>query len=126
MKKICKLILAALALSLVVLYWTVPRKAVNGEYILNRVEKNGHDITEQLSDESLTQIKELAENAESTRWKNPLGAYPIYEDSVAIYGFDDDGRCIFTLAGCADKYGVEDRMIRDGKALWKAVLELLP
>lgn len=126
MKKVQKIILAALALILVVLYLAVPRKAVKGEYQLNRVEKNGQDITEQLPDETLTQIKELVENAESTRWKNPIGSYPIYEDSVVIYGFDDQGRCIFTLAGRADKCGVEDCMIRDGEKLWKAVLEILP
>jgi len=126
MKKAYKFAVAALAVCLVIFHFAVPQKAVKGEYRLHRVEKNSQDITGQLSEETLMQIKELVENAESTRWKNPLGAVPAYKDTVILLGMDDRGPCNLVLAGSSGQYGVENHIIKDGEALWKAVLKILP
>lgn len=58
--------------------------------------------------------------------ENPIGGFRIVEDTVSIIGLDDDGLCIFTLVGADNRYDVRERNVKDGEALWKAVLEILP
>jgi len=126
MKKSYKIIFAALAVLLVVFHFAVPRKAVRGEYRIHAVEKNSHFITEKLTTEDIDRIESLVEAASCTRWKNPIGSFPAYDDTVCLLGIDDRGPCTIVLAGSSGEYGVDDHIIRDGEALWKAVLEILP
>ena len=125
-KKVHKIILAALAVCLVVFHFAVPRKAVKGEYRIHSVDKGSFNITEQLTDEQIDRLETLLEGTTCTRWKNPIGSFRIAEDTVTIIGMDDDGLCIFTLVGADDRYDVRERTVKDGEALWKAVLEILP
>ena len=126
MKKSYKIIFAALAVLLVVFHFAVPRKAVRGEYRIHGVEKGSFKITEQLTDEQIDRLETLLEGTTCTRWKNPIGSFRIVEDTVSIIGMDDDGLCIFTLVGMDNRYDVRERNVKDGEALWKAVLEILP
>lgn len=126
MKKVHKITLAALALILIALYFAVPRKAVKGEYRIHGVEKGSFNITEQLTDEQIDQLETLLEGTTCTRWKNPIGSFRVVEDTVSIIGMDDAGQCIFTLVGADDRYDVRERNVKDGEALWKAVLDILP
>ena len=126
MKKSYKIIFAALAVVLIVFYFVVPRKAVKGEYRIHSVEKGSFNITEQLTDEQIDRLETLLEGTTCTRWKNPIGSFHIVEDTVSIIGMDDDGLCIFTLVGADNRYDVRERNVKDGEALWKAVLEILP
>ena len=126
MKKVHKITLAALALILIALYFAVPRKAVKGEYRIHGVEKGSFNITEQLTDEQIDQLETLLEGTTCTRWKNPLGAVPAFKDTVTLLGMDDRGPCTIVLAGNSGQYGAENHIIKDGEALWKAVLDILP
>ena len=126
MKKSRKIILAVLAVLLVVFHFTVPRKAVRGEYRIHFVDKNSQNITEELTAADIDRIESLVEAASCTRWKNPIGSFPAYDDTVILLGIDDRGPCNIVLAGSSGEYGVDDHIIRDGEALWKAVLEILP
>jgi len=126
MKKVHKIILAALAVCLVVFHFTVPRKAVVETYRIHAVEKNGQLITEKLTEADIDRIEMLVKDASCTRWKNPLGAVPAHKNTVILLSMDDHGPCNVVLAGSSGQYGVENHIIKDGEALWKAVLEILP
>lgn len=126
MKNSLKIVLAALVVCLVVFHFAVPRKVVKGEYRIHAVEKNAQFITEQLSESDMDRIEALVEGASCTRWKNPLGALPAYNDTVSLLGMDDRGPCTIVLAGSSGQYGVDDHIVKDGETLWKAVLEILP
>ena len=126
MKKVYKIAIAALAVVLIMFHFAVPRKAVKGEYRIHSVEKGSFNITEQLTDEQIDQLETLLEGTTCTRWKNPIGSFRIVEDTVTIIGRDDAGQCIFTLVGADDRYDVRERNVKDGEAIWKAVLDILP
>ena len=126
MKKSHKIILAALAVLLVVFHFAVPRKAVKGEYRLHSVEKNAQDITGELTEADIDRIEALVGAASCTRWKNPIGSFPAYDDTVVLLGMDDRGLCVVTLAGSVDKYDVRQHILKDGEELWLELLELLP
>ena len=126
MKKSHKIIFAVLAVCLVVFHFTVPQKAVKGEYRIHAVEKNSQFITERLTEADIDQIEILVKAASRTRWKNPLGAIPAYKDTVILLGMDDRGPCTVVLAGSSDQYSVDDHIIKDGEVLWKAILDILP
>ena len=126
MKRSLKTILAALAVLLVVFHFTVPRKAVRGEYHIHAVEKNSHFITEKLTAEDIDRIESLVEAASCTRWKNPPGPFPTYQDTVILLGMDARGPCNIILAGSSGQYVVDDHILKDGETLWKSMLDILP
>ena len=126
MKTSHKVILAALAVCFVVFHFTVPQKAVKGEYRIHAVEKNSQMITEKLTETDIDHIETLIKAASRTRWKNPLGPVPAYKDTVILLGMDDRGPCTVVLAGSSGKFVMDDHILKDGEELWKAILDTLP
>lgn len=121
-------ILTALVLACLFL---VPQRAMEGNTELYAVEWNGTDVTETLSPDQRDDLEALALNARCARWQNPMGAFSLREDTVALSLISDtmDGPCHFYLVGSMDRFAVtrngKDYDLWDGEAILNAVLDVL-
>lgn len=103
-------------------YLLVPKTAVEADWQVCFVERDGKNITDQLSAGQLADLERLAREVKCTRWKNPAGAVPLRADTIELGGLDGSW---FILAGSADRYVYDDFALRDGGAFLNAVLDVI-
>jgi len=125
MKK--KTIYVLLAIIVVILMWTffVPKSAVTSDFSLDRVERNGLDITDELSEAALKELEQVLLTASCNRWKNPIGAFPLRDDTIELTGMDSKGRIHFYLVGSTDRYAVNEYNLRNGRQLLESVFTII-
>lgn len=134
MKKRLALLAGLAAAALLAFHFLVPQQAVGKNAALYGVERNGIDITEKLSQEQLNGLEALAADAQCARWRNPMGAYPLRQDTVVLELWGESaGRkypCRLYLVGGMDCYRAswrsgEDYSLRKGEDLLTQALEII-
>lgn len=131
MKKKIWAVLGVVLAAFLAFYFLVPQRAVRENMELYNVERNGVGIMEKLSQEQLDALEALALHAECARWRNPKGAYPLREDTIAL-GLLGEGAPPYYLylAGSVDRYWVsrtdgKDYDLREGGALLAEALHII-
>ena len=112
-------------LCVIAAHFILPQRAVKGEFHIQWVSENGIDLTERLDGAEVTAMEELMESALCTRWRNPLGGYPVRKGTIVVAGTDDDGLCVATLVGSTGQYVVDDYNFQNGEALWTEIMALV-
>ncbi len=122
MKKKGALAAVGLAILLLAFHLLIPKPAVEADWQLCFVERNGTAITDQLSEAQLEVLERLAREAKCTRWRNPIGAFPLRKDTIELGGLDGSW---FVLAGSAERYAYDGYALRDGGVLLSAMLDVI-
>ena len=125
MKKKHLILIGVACLVLLVIQFTVPQKAVESDYRIFWVEVYGRNVFDELDDSALEQLTTALKETKCTRWKNPMGPFPVRKDTVVVSGMDSQGPKHFYLVGSKDRYAVNDYILRNGEQLLQAVMELL-
>ena len=116
------LLCAAAVAALAGYFFLLPGPAVGEGFQLLVVRQDGRDLTASLRSEQLADLEAAVREASRSRWKNPIGAYPLEADTVMILG--DGGESVI-LVGSQGRFTADDYPIRDGEALLAEVQSIL-
>ena len=124
MKRKWKILLAwvVVVAALAGFFFLLPAPAVGEDFQLLEVQQDGRDLTESLRPEQMVALEAAVREASRSRWKNPIGAYPLEADTVMILG--DGGESVI-LVGSQGRFTADDYPIRDGEALLAEVQSIL-
>lgn len=123
--------IAAACLAVLLTFWLLtPQRAVREDFSLLRVERCGVDITERLSAEQLASLEKLVKSTQCARWRNPMGAFFLRDDTVVLNGMDRKNPSIHIyLVGSMDRYVIQrwERSygLRNGDVLLETALEII-
>ena len=103
-------------------FFLVPAPAVGEDFQLLEVRQDGRDLTEELQPEQLAALETAVREASRSRWKNPVGPYPLDMDTITLLGTDGES---VILAGSQGRFAVDDYPLRDGETLLAEVRDIL-
>ena len=106
-------------------YMYSSQTAVTGDFRIHEVSQGSQSITEQLDEDSMEALSSLLSEARCRRWKNPIGAIPLLDDTICVRGMDDNGLHTIILVGSTGRCVSNDRMIVNGSHLLERALKIL-
>lgn len=123
----------AAALLVSVWYFFVPVKVeLSPDFTIDTVERNGEDITSQLSESDLSEIRQILLTTSYSRWKYAIAPYPVKENTIEIAVWDDSyspGRFRFCLLGGVERYGFQTiehvYRIQNGEEMLRSILDII-
>ena len=117
------LLLCAAAVAALAGYcFLLPAPAVGEDFQLLEVRQDGRDLTAELRPEQLAALEAAVREASRSRWKNPIGAYPLEADTVTLLGTNGES---VILAGSQGRFAADDYPLRDGESLLAEVRDIL-
>ena len=114
----CVVVVAALA----GYFFLLPAPAVGEDFQLLEVQQDGRDLTESLRPEQMVALEAAVREASRSRWKNPIGAYPLEADTVTLLGANGES---VILVGSQGRFAVDGYPLHDGETLLAEVQNIL-
>ena len=124
MKRKWKVLLVCVvaAASLAGYFFLLPAPAVGEDFQLLEVRQDGRDLTEELQPEQLDALENAVREATRSRWKNPIGPYPLEADTVTLLGTNGES---VILVGSRGRFSADDYPLHDGETLLAEVQDIL-
>lgn len=124
MKRTWKVLLVCVvaAAALAGYFFLLPAPAVREDFQLLEVRQDGRDLTEELQPEQLDALENAVREATRSRWKNPIGPYPLEADTVTLLGTNGES---VILVGSRGRFTADDYPLHDGETLLAEVQDIL-
>ena len=124
MKRKWKVLLVCVvaAASLAGYFFLLPAPAVGEDFQLLEVRQDGRDLTAELQPEQLDALENAVREATRSRWKNPIGPYPLEADTVTLLGTNGES---VILVGSRGRFSADDYPLHDGETLLAEVQDIL-
>ena len=124
MKRTWKVLLVCVvaAAALAGYFFLLPAPAVGEDFQLLEVRQDGRDLTASLQPEQMDALETAVREASRSRWKNPVGTYPLDMDTITLLGTDGES---VTLVGSQGRFAVDGYPLHDGETLLAEVQNIL-
>ena len=124
MKRKWKVLLVCVvaAASLAGYFFLLPAPAGGEDFQLLEVRQDGRDLTASLQPEQLAALETAVREASRSRWKNPVGPYPLEADTVTLLGANGES---IILAGSQGRFTADDYPLHNGETLLAEVQNIL-
>ena len=103
-------------------FFLLPAPAVGEDFQLLEVRQDGRDLTASLQPEQMDALETAVREASRSRWKNPVGTYPLDMDTITLLGTDGES---VTLVGSQGRFAVDGYPLHDGETLLAEVQNIL-
>lgn len=97
-------------------------QAVGADFQLLEVRQDGRDLTASLQPEQLAALETAVRETSRSRWKNPVGTYPLDMDTITLLGTDGES---VILVGGQGRFTADDYPLHDGETLLAEVQNIL-
>ena len=115
---VCAVAVAALA----GYFFLLPAPAGGAGFQLLEVRQDGRDLTASLQPEQLAALETAVRETSRSRWKNPVGTYPLDMDTITLLGTDGES---VILVGGQGRFTADDYPLHDGETLLAEVQNIL-
>ena len=116
------LLCAVVAAALAGYFFLLPAPAGGGDFQLLEIKQGGKNVTAELQPEQVDALEAAVRGAFRSRWKNPMGAYPLEADTVTLLG---EGGESIVLVGSRGRFAVDGYPLRGGEELLAEVRDIL-
>lgn len=124
MKRKWKVLLVCVvaAASLAGYFFLLPAPAAGEDFQLLEVRQDGRDLTASLQPEQLAALETAVRETSRSRWKNPIGPYPLEADTVILQGTNGES---VILVGSQGRFAVDGYPLHNGETLLAEVQNIL-
>ena len=92
------------------------------DFQLLEVRQDGRDLTASLQPKQTAALETMVREASRSRWKNPIGPYPLEADTVTLLGANGES---IILVGSQGRFTADDYPLHNGATLLAEVQDIL-